>query len=61
LAEELASTYTTRLGAIVLVPSSGGVFEVTLGDQLLFSKRETRRFPERGEVVRTIEERHLLK
>jgi len=44
----------------VLVPSSGGVFEVTAGDHVLFSKRATRRFPEPGEVVRKLEESKLL-
>lgn len=31
-------------------PSSGGVFEVTLDGDLLFSKKETGRFPEREEI-----------
>jgi selenoprotein W-related protein len=33
-----------------LVRSSGGVFEVILGNELIFSKRELGRFPEPGEV-----------
>ena len=33
-----------------LVKGRGGVFEVTLGDELVFSKRELRRFPGPGEV-----------
>ena len=60
MAEELVSTYANRLEAVVLVPSSGGVFEVTAGDHVLFSKRATRRFPEPGEVVRKLEESKLL-
>ncbi|GBF34849.1 hypothetical protein DCCM_3969 [Desulfocucumis palustris] len=35
---------------ITLVPSSGGVFEVTVNDRLLFSKRQTGRFPNAGEI-----------
>jgi selenoprotein W-related protein len=34
-----------------LIPSSGGVFEVRNGQQLLFSKRRLGRFPEEGEVL----------
>lgn len=60
MAEELASTFAGRLGAIVLVPSSGGVFEVTAGERVLFSKRAAGRFPEPGEVVSTIKESGLL-
>ncbi len=35
---------------LVLLPSSGGVFEVTLGGEVLFSKKESGRFPERDEI-----------
>jgi predicted Rdx family selenoprotein len=35
----------------VLVKSSGGVFEVHDRDQLIFSKKETNRFPHDGEVM----------
>jgi selenoprotein W-related protein len=37
-----------------LIKSSGGVFEVRNGDQLLFSKRQLGRFPEPGEVERAL-------
>ena len=41
----------TRFGADVeLVKSGGGVFEVTMGDDLLFSKKSLGRFPEQGEL-----------
>ena len=35
---------------IDLIPSSGGVFEVKLDGELLFSKKETGRFPDQDEV-----------
>lgn len=31
-------------------PSSGGVFEVSVGDRTVFSKKALGRFPEPGEV-----------
>jgi selenoprotein W-related protein len=37
-----------------LVPSSGGVFEVTVDGQLLFSKKALRRHAEPGEVLKLI-------
>jgi len=40
-----------------LIESSGGVFEVALGDDLVFSKKRTGRFPEAGEVEGAIESR----
>ena len=39
---------------IRLIPSSGGLFEVTVDGRLLFSKKALRRHAEPGEVVRTI-------
>lgn len=33
-----------------LVPSSGGVFEVKFDNELIFSKKETDRFPNDNEV-----------
>jgi selenoprotein W-related protein len=33
-----------------LIRGSGGVFEVRLDDELVFSKKALRRFPEPGEV-----------
>ncbi len=35
---------------MTLVPGSGGIFEVTLGQRNLFSKERMTRFPEPGEV-----------
>jgi selenoprotein W-related protein len=35
---------------VTLVPGSGGIFEVTLGERNLFSKERMARFPETGEV-----------
>lgn len=33
-----------------IIPSSGGVFEVTLNGSIIFSKKESGRFPEKNEV-----------
>lgn len=37
-----------------LVPSSGGVFEVTVDGNLVFSKKALRRHAEPGEIVQLI-------
>jgi selenoprotein W-related protein len=34
-----------------LIKGSGGVFEVTADDRLIFSKRATGRFPEEEEIL----------
>jgi len=35
---------------IKLIPSTGGVFEVVVDKELLFSKKKLQRFPEDGEI-----------
>jgi len=50
LAAELKQLYPDA--EIRLVPSSGGVFEVTADGNLIFSKRALRRHAEPGEIVR---------
>jgi selenoprotein W-related protein len=37
-----------------MIPGSGGVFEVVVDNRLVFSKAETGRFPDPGEVVEKI-------
>ena len=40
-----------------MIPSGGGVYEVTVDEALVFSKKSLERFPQDGEIVRLIEER----
>jgi len=39
---------------IRLIPSSGGVFEVTVDGHLIFSKKALRRHPQPGEILQLI-------
>ena len=48
---ELIKNYEHVIEAIIIVPSDGGRFEVTVNGQLLFSKLETHRHAEVGEVT----------
>lgn len=40
-----------------MIPSGGGVFEVTADGELLHSKKRTREFPETGEIVAALRRR----
>ncbi len=51
LIDELLAEFGNRIAEVRLVPSSGGVFEVRLGDDLLASKKETGEFPENDAVL----------
>jgi selenoprotein W-related protein len=46
-----------QLDEVVLIPSRGGVFEVMLGDELLFSKKETGRHAEFDDVLKSLRTR----
>ena len=45
----------SRLRTIELVPSTGGRFEVTVNEALVFSKAALGRHPEPGEVLSLVE------
>lgn len=42
---------------VELVPSSGGAFEITLDDELIYSKKAIGRHAEPGEVAGLVRER----
>ena len=48
---ELTKQFEIDIKSIVLIPSEGGRFEVTVDDQLLYSKLKTGRHAEAGEVL----------
>jgi selenoprotein W-related protein len=39
---------------INLISSSGGVFEIMLDENLIFSKKSLKRFPNDGEIIKLI-------
>jgi selenoprotein W-related protein len=55
LTERLLKEYKKRIRSMTLVPSGGGVFEVTVDGRLVYSKKERKRFPEYGEVKAAID------
>lgn len=52
--DELLKNYEHLIEAITLVPSDGGKFEVTVNGQLLYSKLQTHRHAEPGDVLRLV-------
>ncbi len=47
MAQELLSTFAEELGAVTLIPDSvGGVYEVRVEDELIWSRKEQGGFPE---------------
>lgn len=54
MAQELLTTFDTELERVSLVPGTGGVFEVRLNNQTLFSRKAMERFPESKELKQLI-------
>ena len=57
LAQELLTTFESDLKRVSLVPGTGGIFEVRLNGEVLFSRREAQRFPESKELKQLIRDR----
>jgi selenoprotein W-related protein len=57
LADELLTKYTPAIEELLLIPSGGGLFEVIVGDELLYSKKATGRHATEGEVANLFEEK----
>lgn len=54
LAQELLTTFEQDLYNVALKPGTGGIFEITLNGQLIFSRKEAGRFPEAKEIKQLI-------
>jgi selenoprotein W-related protein len=56
VAEELFNEFRGEIEEMILVPSSGGVFEVDVNGKRIFSKKELGRHAEEGEVLKLMKE-----
>lgn len=64
LAQELLTTFEQELGGVSLVPGTGGVFDVRVDRQLVWSRAGEGRFPEAKELKQRVRDvvapdRHL--
>lgn len=58
MAQELLSTFDEEIGSVTLTPdATGGVFEVRIDGELVWSRKETGRFPDIGELKRLTRDR----
>jgi selenoprotein W-related protein len=46
-----------HIGSLKLIPSSGGVFEVTVNGQKIHSKNATGQFPDPDAIVKAVREK----
>ena len=57
MAQELLTTFESELGEVALVPGQGGVFEVRLDGETIFSRGQQGRFPESKELKQLVRDR----
>jgi selenoprotein W-related protein len=57
IAQELLSTFDGDIESLTLKPGTGGVFDITLDGELLWSRKAEGRFPEITELKQKLRDR----
>ena len=57
MAQELLSTFEQAISEMVLVPKTGGLFEIYVDGVILWSRKEQDRFPEITELKQIVRDR----
>ena len=57
MAQELLTTFENELGELALVPGTGGIFEVRVDGEVIFSRDQEGRFPESKELKQRVRDR----
>jgi len=57
MAQELLTTFQSEIGEVALIPGTGGIFEVRLGSEVIWSRADEGRFPELKEIKQLVRDR----
>jgi selenoprotein W-related protein len=57
MAQELLTTFDRELGEIALIPGTGGVFDIRVNDDLIWSRAQSHGFPELKQVKQLVRDR----
>jgi selenoprotein W-related protein len=57
MAQELLTTFPEELGEVALVPGTGGVFEIRLDGETIWSRAAEGAFPDLSELKRRVRDR----
>ena len=55
MASKILEKYCNGITSLAMIPSAGGVYEVTKNNNLIFSKKNEGRFPELDEIYALLE------
>ncbi len=54
MAQELLSTFSTDVGEVALIPATGGLYQVHVGEQLVWDRKMDGGFPEAKELKKRV-------
>ncbi len=57
MAQEVLSTFSVEMGAVALIPGTGGVFEIRLDGELIWERRRDRGFPDVRQLKQMVRDR----
>jgi selenoprotein W-related protein len=57
MAQELLTTFEMEIGELALIPGTGGVFEIAVDGELIWSRAEQGRFPDIKELKQLVRDR----
>jgi selenoprotein W-related protein len=57
MAQELLTTFTAEIGEMVLIPGSGGIFEIRVNGENVWSRATMGRFPEMKELKQLVRDK----
>lgn len=57
MAQELLTTFQDGIGELALVPGMGGIFEVRVAGEIIWSRGKEGRFPEIKELKQLVRDR----
>ncbi len=57
MAQELLTTFPEEIGEVAMLPGSGGVFEIRVNDELIWSRKEQGGFPDIKELKQLVRDK----
>jgi len=57
IAQELLTTFSNDIGEVALAPGTGGVFDIRLDGEIIWSRADRGRFPELKELKQLLRDR----
>jgi selenoprotein W-related protein len=57
MAQELLTTFQDEIGEVVLIPGTGGVFDVRVGGESVWSRQQKEAFPEIKQLKQLVRDR----